>query len=199
MLHFIFTNIWLLLLVTLVSSVSITGFCLFYRDHIRFFRWALNKIFPSTTPSWKIIMGVLRDGVRPRYLSLHTLATLLGRTDLLQLAKEMKRSCEVNASYCGEVHTPVFYLNRFSELNSRKTWKDLQNFIKLHPFPETRGFQRADGHWTEGYGRGKFIPPVHAMPEPFIKEDYAYANKIIRALRAAGREPGIKEYIIDNA
>lgn len=198
MIHYILNTWWLLLIVIIASSIAITSCILFARNIVRAGRWLIHKFFPSTVPSWKIIMSTKRDAWRPRYFSLHTLAALLGRTDLLQLAKEMKRSCEVNASFCGEVKSPVFYLNRFSDHNNKETWKSLKDFVARYPFPETRGFQRADGTWSGGqYGKGTYTPPVNAMPDPFIKDDYAYANKILAALRQAGRTPGIKEYKID--
>lgn len=134
-------------------------------------------------------------GGRPRYFSLHTLATLTERNDLLKMAKEMKRSCEVNASFCNIVKAPVFYLHRTWDRNEKSAWKMLKKFIADYPYPEVRGFQHSSGVWSGGeYGKGTYTAPTHAMPEPFIKDDYSYANKIIKALRAHGRPVGIKEY-----
>ncbi len=166
---------------------------------MRTIRRVINKLFPSTTPSWKIAMNVIHpDLARPRFLSLHTLATVTGRSDLLKLAKEMKRSCEVGISFCPTVKSPVFHLySRRRDGNDPDVWGRIESFIETWPFPKYKGFYGSPGRWTGGgYGMGRFIQEPTGMAEPFIKEDYRYANKIIKALRTAGREPGIQEYNI---
>ncbi len=134
---------------------------------------------------------------RPRFLSLHTLAAITGRNDLLALANEMKRSCEVSISFCSTVRSPVFVLREYRQENNPEVWKKIKDFIKEYPFPKYKGFYGAEGHWTGGsYGVGHYIPGKTAMTEPFIEQDYKYANAIIQKLRDAGRKVGISEYNI---
>ena len=75
-----------------------------------------------------------------------------------------------------------------------EVWKRLPDFLKKHPYPQVKGFKQASGHWSNGFGLGKWIPGNNAMAEPFIPDDYAYANQIIDALKKAGYKPGIKKY-----
>lgn len=180
-------------------GIAVSLIIVYGRDLNRLYRRALNKIFPSTTPAWKIAMDVRRpDGSRGRRLSLHTLATLTNRTDLIQLAKEMKWSGEVNTIFCPVVKSPVFYLRSTWADTDSSVWKKIPKFLENHPFPKIRGFQSSDGEWTGGaWGKGKYIRPEYAMSDPFVKSDHAYANRIIRALQKAGIKPGIEEYKLD--
>lgn len=188
-------------IIYIIAGVLISGIVILSilcQPFVRTRRKILNTIFPSTMPSWKIVMNVYHPHLsRPRYLSLHTIATIIGCNDLLRLAKEMKRSGEVNISFCGTVKSPVFYLRRLREENEPKIWNKIESFIKKWPFPTYRGFRGVEGHWTgETYGSGRYVEPPTAMKEPFIRQDYSYANKIITALKNAKRRPGIPEYDI---
>lgn len=176
-----------------------------YHSGKKFFRRIINGLFPSTIPSWKIAMQVFHPNLgRPRSLSLHTIATITGRSDLLQLAKEMRKSCEVNVTFCGTVRAPVFYLRRYSGPQGHGHgdiiwWDKLDEFLKQYPYPAIKGFCAAeeDGSWTgRRYGVGTYMPPKTEMSEPFIKDDYIYANKIVDALRKWKRQPGIEKYKI---
>jgi len=198
MIHYIFSHWWAQTIFWLVMG-NILAACICFRlDRfvVRTFRQVLNLLVPSTTPDWKIIMKTRRPGGGGgRNFSLHGLAALTGRNDLLKLAKELKRSCEVNAQYCGGVSAPVFYMHYKSDFNERKAWKMVKDFIKKYPYPTVKGFRVPGGHWSGGeYGRGTYIQDGNVMSDPFIKEDYQYANAIIKALREAGFEPGMPEY-----
>ena len=184
------------LLLGILTGGALIGLYFLYGISIRTYRRILHKYKPEKIPSWKIIMGVVHPDLgRPRYLSLHTLAAILGRKDLLKLAKEMKKSHEVNISFCNVVKSPVFYLRGFNQYNDSEIWKRLKDFIKANPYPTVRGF-RADGYWTGGdWGRVKWISSTK-LNEPFIDKDYIYANKIIAALEAKGRKAAIEKYTI---
>jgi len=209
MIHFIIRHQWEFIIGAGLITAFIIALGFAHTQIIRSIRRAFHFAFPATIPSWKIIMSTSRPGSgRPRYFTLHTLAALTGRNDLLKIAKEMKRSCEVNAIYCQDVKAPVFFLHSVWHKNEKSVWKMLKKFIDDNPYPEIKGFQRAVGSWSGGeYGKGTYTPARHASPEPFIKDDYAYANKIIFALHAAPewslmrgyhkRNVGIKEYKID--
>lgn len=191
--HPLMFAIIIIAVVIIIPIVSI-----FFTTFLMMFRRALNKIIPSTTPSWKIAMRVIHPNLaRPRFLSLHTLAFITGEDDLLRLARKMKKSGEVNIGFCSTVKSPVFSLKEYRHEDAPEVWDRVPKFIKIWPFPAYKGFQGVSGHWTGGsYGTGRYVEPVTAMAEPFIKQDYRYANKIIDALLAAGREPGMQKYTI---
>ena len=180
----------------ILTGSFIVTLILFYDSYHRAFRKVKHTLFPWTLPDWYIAMNVTHSELwRPRFLSLHTLATITGRDDLLELAKEMKDSREVNATFCSTVRAPVFCLKGRGTGNSEKVWDELGDFVKRHPYPEIKGFQSGDGYWTSGYyGIGSYVSPETAMTEPFVKQDYKYANKIIKALRKKKRFVGIPEY-----
>lgn len=185
-------------LIPIILTLQIIFF-IHYQRIIRMCRKIMHRLFPSTIPSWKIAMEIFHPSLaRPRFLSLHTLAAITGRDDLLQLAKEMKKSGEVSISFCSTVKSPVFALRHLRSTNNPEVWDTVKSFVKMWPFPKYRGFRGVDGYWTGGqYGSGRYIPPITAMNEPFIEADYYYANKIIIALRRAGKAPGIQEYKIN--
>lgn len=162
---------------------------------------ATTKKRVKRDPAWKIIMSIEREGLgRPRFFSLHTLATLMGRKDLKKLAALLKKSGDVVGCYCPIVRTPVFYLRKYGATwtYTPSIWNYVDAAIKEHPFPEIKGFKaNGSGHWTGGqWGIGTYVPPTTAMAEPFIEADYSYANKIISALKKAGYKPAIKRYKI---
>lgn len=158
----------------------------------------LQQIITIKNPMWQIMMEVKHpDLPRPRFFSLHTIAAMTGRKNLLKLADEMKKSGKVKAQYCPIVKAPVFFSssnNRYS--NSESAWNMIKDFIEKHPYPEIKGFRDGmSGSWSgDGYGKGKYTPGNSAMKEPFIEKDYAYANMVIEELKKQGYTPRIKPY-----
>lgn len=151
-------------------------------------------------PAWEVIMSVVKPGFnRPRFFSLHTLATLMGRKSLRGLARAMRKSGKVIGCHCPVVDAPVFYLTDYSHFTYEPDiWEDLTSFNRRFPYPKVRGFKAASGSWSSGkWGIGKYIEPKHSMSVPFVRADYAYANLIIDALREAGHKPGIRKYKVE--
>jgi len=156
---------------------------------------------PKKIPAWEVVLGVINPkNKRPRRTSLHTLAYVIGATDLLALAKEMKESGKVVGYVCPDVRTPIFYLKRMcgdpsvpGMIDSRNDsiwdkWSypsvgcaSLGEFVAKFPYPEIKGFKRF------AYS-GKY-----EMAKPYEPEDFEYAREIIKALKEAGYESGLKE------
>lgn len=149
-------------------------------------------------PDWEVMMSVLNIDGRPRRTSLHTLASMLGRTDLLKLAEEMQASGKVVGFYCGTVQCPVFFLRSMrdrpgmSQVIDNNIWGDwpypqggvssLKTFIEANP-SNIKGFKRYA--WR---GNSRWL-----LKAPYESDDLTYAKKIRSALVEAGYNPGVKE------
>lgn len=151
---------------------------------------------------WEVVLSVVCPKIkRPRRTSLHTLATVCGRTDIMALAKEMKKSKKVVGYRCPDVSCLIFYRKDMATLPGMIDTRDSSVFsqveahVKEHPYPSVRGFKRFAGStWTGGkYGVGKCIKNSSALPYPYEPDDYPYAREVIKALKDAGFEPGIKD------
>lgn len=133
-------------------------------------------------PAWEVMMEVVHPGIkRARFLSLHTIAAVIGGYDDLHvLEKELRESGKVSACYCPYVKAPVVYLNKYALTYGfgAHIWSMMNDFIAQYPYPQYKGFRRND--W---YG------DPNAMDKPFIKEDKEYATLIVKALKEAGYEP----------
>lgn len=154
-------------------------------------------------PDWEVALSVVcPKKKRPRRTSLHTLATILGRTDIVALAKEMEASGKVVGYRCPDVKCLIFYLksmiDRPGMIDTRDSnvWKTVEPFLVEQPWPAVKGFKRFanGGTWSGGgYGQGKFTADSSGMPVPYEEEDWDLARDIIKALKAAGFTPGIEE------
>lgn len=145
-----------------------------------------NKIEEKKT-DWEVMMSVVcPNKKRPRRTSFHTLATMLGREDILGLAKEMNESGKVWAYKCPDVRCYITYLDSMRGCpgmihTPQKNWFDsFPAFLKEQPFPKIKGFKR-------------FANGNSGMTFPYEKEDFPLALEIIKALRAAGYTPGLSE------
>lgn len=195
--YFLWYNISVVIAAIIGSFLACTipmGIMYIFISRIDLYNLIKNKMF--NIPGWEIALSVIHPKLkRPRYLSLHTIACILGRNDLLNLAKEMRKSGKVNIFYCNQVQSPVFALKKFSVSNDNNVWDRIPTFLKLYPFPKYKGFCSRPSVWASGiYGVGKSIIESTAMTEPFIKNDYMYANDIIKALHQAGKIPAIEYY-----
>lgn len=159
----------------------------------------VNMANTKKMPAWEVVLNVHNNRLRrPRFFSLHTLATLTRRRNLKKLAKEMLDSGRVATCYCPYAGTIVFYPISLAKIygNREHTLDEIIAELSKFPFPEIRGFDaEAKSSWSGGsYGLGTFIPAQKGISEPFNKTDYAYANEIIDKLRAAKYIPGIPKY-----
>lgn len=150
---------------------------------------------------WEVVLNCINPkSTRPRRMSLHTLASVTGRTDIMELAKELEASGKVVGYRCPDVQALIFYLKDLCKLpgmidtRNAGVWKMVPDFIKEHPFPKVKGFKRfAGAQWTGGtYGKGEYIRNSPAMEFPFEPEDFPYARVVVKALEDAGYTPGIE-------
>ena len=158
-------------------------------------------------PDWEVVLNTMNPNYngrpgRPRRMSMHTLAACTGR-DIQELIKEVKESKKVVGYKCPDVGGAcIFYLTSLRSIpgmidsadrkDPERVWRELDEFLKTHPYPSVKGFKRfAEGYWTGGsYGQGKFVKGEYAMPTPFEAEDYALARAIRQSLLENGFTPG---------
>lgn len=169
-------------------------------------------------PSWEIVLRVINPkSSRPRRMSLHTLAYVLGKKtseEAQELANELEKSGKVVGYRCPDVQTLIFYLKDYAKNGIKVTdpngltvtlngmidtridgvWKMVPEYLKKYPFPKIKGFKRfAKGHWSGGeMYKGTYVEGFSGMEEPFEKEDHSYAGAIIKALKANGFTPGLE-------
>lgn len=151
-------------------------------------------------PDWEVALSVVCPKIkRPRRTSLHTLATVLGRKDILGLAKELEDSGKVVGYRCPDVRCLIFYLKNMTDrpgmIDTRdaNVWGKVKAFCEENPLATVKGFKRfAQGTWSGGsYGVGTYIEAKSAMNTPYEEADFPYAQKIIEELKANGYTPGI--------
>lgn len=152
-------------------------------------------------PDWEVALSVVCPKIkRPRRTSLHTLATVLGRTNIFELAKEMEQSGKVLGYKCPDVQCLIFYLNDMIkcpgmiDTRDAKVWSQVEKFCTENPLETVKGFKRfAQGTWTSGKpGYGEYIRGNSQMNVPYEEADLEYALKITEALTKAGYQPGIE-------
>lgn len=156
----------------------------------------MKKKVPDKTP-WEIMMGINHPKMdRARFFSLNTIAAVTGCKDLTKLLKEMKESGKVVACMCPIVNAPVFFVDRYGAKYGihSSAWDKALEYIEKYPFPKVQGFQRYKANYDSATGG---YTMDGSMPDPFIKEDYAYANMLIDALKEAGYKPRLKPYKLE--
>ncbi len=149
-------------------------------------------------PAWQIMMDTTHKKIqRPRFFSLNTIAAMTRRKDLNRLAKELESSGKVAVCYCPIVKAYVFYSGPMIRIygDYKSKWQYVKDFYDKYPYPAVKGF-RAPTRMVDAIGLVSYGSP--ASSDPFIPEDYEYANTIIDNLRKAGYTPGIKKYKVAN-
>ncbi len=141
----------------------------------------------TTKRDWEVVLSVINPTTdktsygygRPRRLSLHTIAEMVGR-DAATVLVEMKESGKVVGYVCPDVRTPIFYLKDSAKLpnmidtRNEAVWTAAAQKIVDFPPATVKGFRRFAG--TKKY----------EMDVPFEEEDKPYEAAIKAALSAAG-------------
>jgi hypothetical protein len=122
--------------------------------------------------AWEVMMSIKHPLlVRPRFFSIHTIATVIDRKDIIELADELKNSGKVAICHCPVVVAPVLYLMQYASTygNYISTWDKVKPHIAANPFPKIKGFQAREGHWSGNrYGVGQYI--VHKPNFPLLNK-----------------------------
>lgn len=127
---------------------------------------------------WHIVMSTQYPSmwgfpIKPKSLSIHTIATLVNRDPLVVL-EEMENSGLCKGMFCNNVNSPVFWLREFNkigwitELEVVSAFKRAREYISKYPINEVKGFKF-----------DKFFSVDNkTMTVPFDESDKSYQEKI---------------------
>lgn len=141
---------------------------------------------------WQAVLRVKNPGGeegwskgRPRRLSIHTIATVVGR-DALEVLEEMKASELVEGYICPDVNTPIFFLKEMSGApgmitggtDKAKVWERAKEWLEKYPLSKVKGFKRdpVDGYCYAAVD-GNYYPLSKFGGKTGLKIDYSKPMK----------------------